>query len=45
MGLGNVPYYCNHPEELGLVSGGPRAPEGKRKAGESNESVDNMSTH
>ncbi|KIK61076.1 hypothetical protein GYMLUDRAFT_243756 [Collybiopsis luxurians FD-317 M1] len=32
MGLGNVPYYCNHPEELGLASGGPRAPEGKRKA-------------
>ncbi|KIK66845.1 hypothetical protein GYMLUDRAFT_239070 [Collybiopsis luxurians FD-317 M1] len=31
-GLGNVPYYCNHPEELGLALGGPRAPEGKRKA-------------
>ncbi|KIK51692.1 hypothetical protein GYMLUDRAFT_251829 [Collybiopsis luxurians FD-317 M1] len=32
MGLGNVPYYCNHPEELGLALGGPQALEGKRKA-------------
>ncbi|KIK56708.1 hypothetical protein GYMLUDRAFT_247499 [Collybiopsis luxurians FD-317 M1] len=32
MGLQNVPYYCNHPEELRLVSDRPRALEGKRKA-------------
>ncbi|KIK65266.1 hypothetical protein GYMLUDRAFT_240556 [Collybiopsis luxurians FD-317 M1] len=32
MGLQNVPYYCSHPEELGLLSDRPRASEGKRKA-------------
>ncbi|KIK66516.1 hypothetical protein GYMLUDRAFT_239454 [Collybiopsis luxurians FD-317 M1] len=32
MGLQNVPYYGSHPEELGLLSDRPKAPEGKRKA-------------
>ncbi|KIK53541.1 hypothetical protein GYMLUDRAFT_250354 [Collybiopsis luxurians FD-317 M1] len=31
-GLHNYPYYCKHPEELGLASEKPRAQEGKRKA-------------
>ncbi|KIK50183.1 hypothetical protein GYMLUDRAFT_253199 [Collybiopsis luxurians FD-317 M1] len=31
-GLCNYPYYCEHPEELGLASEKPRAQEGKRKA-------------
>ncbi|KIK60593.1 hypothetical protein GYMLUDRAFT_244168 [Collybiopsis luxurians FD-317 M1] len=32
MGLRKIPYYCNHPEELGLLSDRPRVSEGKRKA-------------
>ncbi|KIK52609.1 hypothetical protein GYMLUDRAFT_251099 [Collybiopsis luxurians FD-317 M1] len=31
-GLQKIPYYCNHPEELGLLSDRPRVSEGKRKA-------------
>ncbi|KIK66396.1 hypothetical protein GYMLUDRAFT_239355 [Collybiopsis luxurians FD-317 M1] len=31
-GLRKIPYYCNHPEELGLSSDRPRVLEGKRKA-------------
>ncbi|KIK49979.1 hypothetical protein GYMLUDRAFT_253383 [Collybiopsis luxurians FD-317 M1] len=31
-GLQKIPYYGSHPEELGLSSDRPRAPEGKRKA-------------
>ncbi|KIK58918.1 hypothetical protein GYMLUDRAFT_245691 [Collybiopsis luxurians FD-317 M1] len=32
MGLQKIPYYCNHPEELGLLSDRLRVSEGKRKA-------------
>ncbi|KIK60663.1 hypothetical protein GYMLUDRAFT_244237 [Collybiopsis luxurians FD-317 M1] len=31
-GLQKIPYYCNHPEELGLSLDRPRVSEGKRKA-------------
>ncbi|KIK52519.1 hypothetical protein GYMLUDRAFT_251125 [Collybiopsis luxurians FD-317 M1] len=31
-GLQKTPYYCSHPEELGLSLDRPRTPEGKRKA-------------
>ncbi|KIK53633.1 hypothetical protein GYMLUDRAFT_250220 [Collybiopsis luxurians FD-317 M1] len=31
-GLRKTPYYCSHPEELGLSSDRPRTPEGRRKA-------------
>ncbi|KIK66493.1 hypothetical protein GYMLUDRAFT_239432 [Collybiopsis luxurians FD-317 M1] len=41
-GLQKTPYYCNHLEELGLSSDGPRVLEGKRKAGESNESLSQL---
>ncbi|KIK51911.1 hypothetical protein GYMLUDRAFT_251669 [Collybiopsis luxurians FD-317 M1] len=37
-GLHDYPYYCEHPEELGLASEKLRAQEGKRKAGKSGES-------
>jgi hypothetical protein len=43
--LQKTPYYCSHPEELGLSSDRPRTPEGRRKAGEFNESRVIIITH